>query len=174
MSESYLGEIRLFAGQFVPRDWAPCDGHLLAISGNEALFSLLGTNYGGDGRATFGLPDFRGRIPVSFGEGPGLTERKLGSRGGSATASLSIEQIPAHRHVFQGTDTPASSTNPVNAMFAKVDGVFYEPQHEGDNVNQFSPSAVGQTGENVPHENRMASLALNYIISLKGDFPPRN
>ena len=98
MSEPFVGEIRMFAGNFAPRGWAFCDGQLLAVSQNDALFSLLGTIYGGDGRTTFGLPDMRGRIPIHAGHGPGLSERRLGAKGGAEQVTLTVNQMPSHGH----------------------------------------------------------------------------
>ena len=106
MSEPYVGEIRMFAGNFAPRGWAFCDGQLLAVSQNDALFSLFGTIYGGDGRTTFGLPDLRGRIPLHQGHGPGLSERRLGSKGGGENETLTINQMPSHTHIFSATTLP--------------------------------------------------------------------
>ncbi|MBD3756388.1 MAG: phage tail protein, partial [Gammaproteobacteria bacterium] len=112
MSEPFVGEIRMFAGNFAPRGWAFCDGQLLAVSQNDALFSLLGTIYGGDGRTTFGLPDMRGRIPVHQGSGPGLSPRRLGSKSGAETETLTVNQMPSHTHFFLADKNPADLISP--------------------------------------------------------------
>ena len=109
MSEPFIGEIRMFAGSFAPRGWALCDGQLLAVSQNDALFSLLGTIYGGDGRTTFGLPDMRGRIPIHFGSGPGLTPRTLGNKFGSEHETLITNQLPSHSHTLQANSQQAGA-----------------------------------------------------------------
>ena len=107
MSDPFVGEIRMFAGSFAPRSYALCDGQLMAVSQNDALFSLLGTMYGGDGRTTFGLPELRGRVPIHQGQGPGLSNRRIGQRSGSETATVSVAQMPGHTHALQGTsDAP--------------------------------------------------------------------
>jgi len=114
MSEPFVGEIRMFAGNFAPRGWAFCDGQLLAVSQNDALFSLLGTIYGGDGRTTFGLPDMRGRTPLHAGQGPGLSNRRLGAKAGAENVTLTVNQLPSHRHDWQATTALASSQSPVS------------------------------------------------------------
>ena len=134
MSEPYVGEIRMFAGNFAPRGWAFCDGQLLAVSQNDALFSLLGTIYGGDGRTTFGLPDVRGRVPVHQGTGPGLSQRRLGSKGGSEDVTLTSNQLASHSHDFNANTALADSEMPTGRVVAQGDGVnFYRnriPKHQ--------------------------------------------
>ena len=124
MAEPFVGEIRMFAGNFAPRGFAFCDGQLLAISQNDALFALLGTTYGGDGRTTFALPDLRGRVPVHAGSGPGLTRRTLGQRAGSEQETLTLSQIPAHNHNMRALDKPggkATGENAAGAIVQKTD-----------------------------------------------------
>ena len=112
MSEPFVGEIRMFAGNFAPRGWAFCDGQLLAVSQNDALFSLLGTIYGGDGRTTFGLPDLRGRVPIHAGSGPGLSPRRLGAKAGAENVTLTVNQLPSHSHRLSGSANLASESRP--------------------------------------------------------------
>jgi microcystin-dependent protein len=120
MSEPYVGEIRMFAGNFAPRGWAFCDGQLLAVAQNDALFSLLGTIYGGDGRTTFGLPDLRGRVPIHAGSGPGLSPRRLGEKGGQEDVTLSLNELPQHDHMLIGSNTDASTDEPAGLMPGKA------------------------------------------------------
>ncbi|CAM2069599.1 Phage tail protein [Sulfidibacter corallicola] len=174
MSESFLGEIRMFGGNFAPRDWAICNGQLLNVNDNQALFSLLGTMYGGDGRATFGVPDYRGRIPLGFGQGPGLTNRSQGARFGEPSVTLVESTMPVHTHPMQGSANTANTTLPGGHILAEVDGVFYEPQQAGDKLQDFPDNVVGSTGGGLAHENHMATLCINYIISLKGTYPSRS
>ena len=117
-SEPLIGEIRLFAGNFAPRGWALCDGQLLAINQRQALFSILGTMYGGDGRTTFGLPDLRGRVPVHAGEGPGLTKRSLGQKGGAETHVLTVHEMPSHAHQAMGSADPGKQSSPLGNVWA--------------------------------------------------------
>ena len=119
MSEPFVGKIRMFAGNFAPRGWAFCDGQLLAVSQNDALFSLLGTIYGGDGRTTFGLPDLRGRIPIHAGTGPGLSPRSLGNKAGTEIETLTVNQIPSHTHSWQATSDDAQDRSPIGNAPAK-------------------------------------------------------
>ncbi len=172
MSDPFIGEIRMFAGNFAPRSWAFCDGQLLAVSQNDALFSLLGTIYGGDGRTTFGLPDLRGRIPVHAGTGPGLTNRRLGGKSGTETVTVTTSQLPAHSHALQGSDQFADTPNPASHALAKSTAAdFYI--HEAPSVN-LSSSAVTTTGGSQSHTNLMPFLCVNFIIALFGVYPSRS
>ncbi|WP_199769356.1 phage tail protein [Flavivirga eckloniae] len=180
--EGTIGEIRMFAGNFAPRTWAFCEGQLLSINSNQALFSILGTTYGGDGRTSFGLPDLRGRVPVNPGRGPGLSVYNLGQRGGTETVTLTTNQIPSHTHAATGTVTanfsplnPANTGNPTGANFANAATDTYnsapaDTQMAPNNVHV----AVGNTGGSLPHENRQPYLSIYYIICLQGVFPSRN
>jgi microcystin-dependent protein len=156
VSEPFLAEIRLFAGNFAPRGWAFCNGQLLSISQNTALFSLLGTTYGGDGRSTFALPDLRDQVPVGAGQGPGLSERVLGEVGGAATVTLLPAELPSH-------GVPASSARATTNRAA--DAV----PAAGGRYAAGPPVAVTAT----PHNNRPPYLGLQYIIALQGVFPQR-
>ena len=172
MSEPFIGEIRAFGFQFTPRGWASCDGQLLAISSNDALFSLLGTTYGGDGRTTFGLPDLRGRTPLHQGSGPGLTTRQIGSKSGSETNTLTVNNLPAHGHSF----APPCNSGPGNTDTAVGS---FPAQTAEDNYNSASNSAMGagntgNTGGSQPVNNMQPSLAINFCIALFGIYPSRN
>ena len=160
----FIAEIILFAGNFAPRGWAFCNGQLLSISQNTALFSLLGTTYGGNGQTTFALPDLRSRVPVHPGQGPGLSSYQLGQSGGAETVTLGVNQLPAHTHAATSppVDTAATSNRPTSGM-APARGGAYAP----------GPS-VGSTGGSQPHTNLQPHLALNYIIATQGIFPSRN
>lgn len=173
--EQYIGQIMMFGGNFAPRSWALCDGQLLAISQYQALFSILGTTYGGDGRTTFALPDLRGRVPVHAGTGPGVPSVRLGQKGGEAAVTLNVTQIPAHNHTAviqatnpvgrgQGTQTPTGAYPAEGGSYATAKNV----QMAADGV------AVGQTGGNLAHDNMQPFQVVNYIIALDGLFPPRS
>ncbi len=177
MTEPFLGEIRMFAGNFAPRDWAFCDGKLLSVSQNDALFSLVYNVYGGDGRTTFGLPDLRGRLPMHHGSGPGLTPRAIGARFGTEIASLSKDQIPTHTHSLRASDQAADSNIPVGHTLATpASGAnSYGPLSSDSNKNvQLADTAVSNSGGNQAHSNLMPSLCINFIIALKGIYPSRN
>lgn len=173
MSEPFVGEIRMFAGNFAPRGWAFCDGQLLAVSQNDALFSLYGTIYGGDGRTTFGLPDMRGRIPLHQGQGPGLSSRRIGSRGGSENETLTTNQLPSHSHTLNANARQDNMTNPQG-------NVLCDPNPEGrlyDQVTQDASAAttsVGNTGGTRSHTNLMPTLCVNFIAALFGIYPSRS
>ncbi|TQV85345.1 phage tail protein [Aliikangiella coralliicola] len=173
MSEPFIGEIRMFGGNFAPRSWAFCDGQLLAVSQNDALFSLLGTIYGGDGRTTFGLPDLRGRLPVKFGQGTGLSNYPIGRRYGDESVVLTSNQIPSHNHPLQGSKNPVDSPQAVGRVLGKQNALFYHAAETG-RVANFSPNAVGNSGGSQAHNNMMPSLCVNFIISLIGTYPSRN
>jgi microcystin-dependent protein len=171
MSEPFLGEIRMFAGNFAPRGWAFCDGQLLAVSQNDALFSLYGTIYGGDGRTTFGLPDLRGRIPIHAGQGPGLSPRSLGAKSGSETVIPTTDQLPAHSHVQQATNDSAETHDPAGALYAKTAS---ETLYRTDGVvTSMGGQSVGDTGGNQPHENVMPFVCVHFIVALFGIYPSR-
>ena len=170
MSEPFVGEIRMFAGNFAPRGWAFCDGQLLAISQNDALFSLLGTIYGGDGRTTYGLPDLRGRIPIHAGNGPGLSSRRLGAKGGAEKVTLTVNQLPSHGHQQQGTSSDATSKNPAGGLPARAVSATYTPP--GSSV-QLSGQSASDTGGSRDHANLMPYLCVHFIIALFGIYPSR-
>ncbi|MCA9441424.1 MAG: phage tail protein [Candidatus Omnitrophica bacterium] len=171
MSEPFVGEIRMFAGNFAPRGWAFCDGQLLAVSQNDALFSLLGTVYGGDGRTTFGLPDMRGRIPVHPGTGPGLSPRQLGQKSGSEQVTLTPTQLPSHTHPLQASLDGATEINPQAKVTAQAPtGDIYG---NIDTLTNLNTQAVTEAGGNQPHYNLMPFLCIHFIIALFGIYPSR-
>ena len=171
MSDAFIGEIKMFAGTFAPRSFAFCDGQLLAISSNEALFSLLGTTYGGDGRTTFGLPELRGRVPIHQGTGPGLTQRRIGAKAGSETANISTNQLPPHDHEpFKGSSDIATTANPSGNVVARSTSVdMYIDDTPADGMSSTSSVGGGAT-----HNNMMPVQAINFIIALAGVFPSRS
>ena len=171
MSEPYVGEIRMFAGNFAPSGWAFCDGQLLAVNQNDALFSLLGTIYGGDGRTTFGLPDMRGRIPIHAGSGPGLSPRQLGAKSGAEKETLSTSQLPSHSHNFQAVNASANQSNPGGNMIASGPSISYYTAGDPNTALGDSTSANGGSRS---HSNLMPFLCVNYIIALFGIYPSRH
>lgn len=173
MADTYIGEIRIFAGNFAPKGWALCDGQLLAIAQNTALFSLLGTTYGGNGITTFALPDMRGMAPLQQGTGAGLTERFLGEAGGSPEATLSLDQIPEHNHAPSAVAV-GNASSPTNAVWAGLAQGRGVPAVYGTSTAvQMNPQAIGVAGESMPHNNRQPYLGLNFIIALQGIYPSR-
>jgi len=177
MSEPFLAEIRMFGGNFAPRGWAFCDGQLLEISQNSALFSLLGTTYGGDGRSTFGLPDLRGRSPLHAGRASGLTYRALGEKGGMEQVTLSTDQMPAHGHQAQihCNEGPGDSPSPRDKVLS-ADASGMTASYHGAPNTIMSPEAVtvNDAGGSQAHDNMSPYLALNFIIALQGIYPSRD
>jgi microcystin-dependent protein len=173
MSEPYIGQIYLVGYNFAQRAFALCQGQLLPISSNTALFSLLGTIYGGDGRTTFALPDLRGRSAIGMGNGPGLTGRSIGQRGGQERHTLTQSEMPQHNHTttLRGSEEDAISTDPATGVLAA--GALY---HAGAPDVSFPSSAItaGNAGGSQPHNNMQPYLVLNYEIALQGVFPSRN
>jgi len=164
MAQPYVGEIRIFAGNFAPAGWMFCDGQLLPISENETLFQLLGTTYGGDGQSTFALPDMRGRIPLHQGNGFILAET-----GGAEEITLTVQQIPAHTHPALATSGAGSSKGPSGLLFATAQGDVYSGSNGNKSV--MSPNMIGSVGGSQPHTNFQPYLCVNFIISLFGIFP---
>ena len=169
--EAFIGEIKLFAGNFAPRDWAFCNGQLLQISQNAALFSILGTTYGGDGITTFALPDLRGRVPLHPGSGPGLSSYLLGQKGGQENVTLNTAQMPKHNHDLIASSRNATSRRPKGRLLSKSNKKIY--LRSGPNV-MMDMAAISEVGEDQPHENMQPYLGLNYIIALVGVYPSRN
>ena len=168
MSEPFVGEVRMFAGNFAPRGWAFCDGQLLAVSQNDALFSLLGTIYGGDGRTTFALPDLRGRAAMHAGHGPGLSSRRLGAKLGEESVTLWNGTFPNHDHKIQAVSALADSDSPKGRMPARGRQPLYAP------VGSLSPlpdDAIQPVGGGEAHENMQPWLCINFIIALFGIYP---
>jgi microcystin-dependent protein len=185
MAEAFIGQIELFAFGYAPRGWALCAGQLMAINQNQALFSVLGTTYGGNGRTTFALPDLRGRVPIGQGNGPGLTPRDLGSVFGNAAETLNVNQMPLHSHKLQvsnladkttNTDTPGPSVVLAKTLGADKGGnAFAVNIYAKDSApnKAMAPASIGNSGGQ-PHDNMMPSLAASFCISLQGVFPSRS
>ena len=166
----YVGEIRMFAGTFAPVGWWLCRGQVIPISENETLFQLIGTTYGGDGQETFGLPDLQGRVPVSEGRGPGITQPYvIGEQFGSESVTLTSQQLPMHNHGFCASTSPGSTPNPRNAVLGSPPSITMFLR-EGPSGNM-PVQMITPTGGSQPHENRAPILAINYIISQFGVFP---
>jgi microcystin-dependent protein len=171
VSEPYLGEIRIFAGTYAIRGWAFCDGRLLSIAENEALFSLLGTTYGGDGVTTFALPDLRGRVPIHAGQAQGLSPYVLGQTGGSESVTLRAEQLPAHTHTFGAATRAADTATPGGNLLGNTGDVLL--YHTPAGTPSMDPKTIQPTGGNQPHDNMAPFLAMNFIIALEGIYPTR-
>jgi len=171
MSEPFVGEIRMFAGNFAPRGWALCDGQLLAISQNDALFSLFGTIYGGDGRTTFGLPDMRGRVPIHQGHGPGLSSRVIGQKAGAERVTLTVNELPSHGHAMQATGEPADSANPGGNLVAR--STTMDLYINASQNASLASNAITATGGSQSHPNVMPFLCVNFIVALVGIYPSR-
>ena len=176
MAEYFIGEIRIFGNAKVPENWAPCDGRVMQISGNEALYSLIGTTYGGSG-ATFNLPDLRGRLAIGQGTGAALTPRLMGQQVGSATVTLDATNLPPHTHVLQATSATAATATPGAAtMLATTTEIpIYEPG--ADTTKRFALNSVAVSAAPAApataHDNMMPTIALNYMIALSGLYPQR-
>jgi microcystin-dependent protein len=172
MGEPFVGEIRIFAGNFAPAGWMFCEGQTLSKDDYPALFNLIGSTYGGDGVTTFGLPDLRGRLPVHFGSGPFGMNFTLAETGGQETVTLTVNQIPAHTHAFQPTANNADSNSPANNLPAQPPVML---EYFGAAPSSILNSeAVGTTGGGQPHSNLQSYLCVSFIISLFGIFPPTN
>jgi len=170
--EPFIGQIMLFAGNFAPRGWAMCDGQLLSIAQNTALFSILGTTYGGNGQTTFGLPDLRGRVPIHPGTGPGLSSYVLGQMSGTENVTLNITQIPSHAHSVQPgcSSDPPSASEPSNAVPATLESQAYSSE---SNASMRAVNSSAQGGSQ-PHTNIQPYNCVTFCIALEGIFPSRN
>lgn len=170
--DPFIGTIIMFGGNFAPRGWAFCDGQLLAIPSNEALFSILGTTYGGDGRTTFGLPDLRGRVPIHEGQGPGLSNYPLGSKGGNEQVTLQSNQMPPSGSFIGVNDGNSQPYSPTHQYFATTtDNKLYNAS-PGSPTN--NAGALGNGGNEQGHENRQPYSCINFIIALEGIYPSRS
>lgn len=171
MADPFVAEIRIFPFNFAPRGWAFCDGQLLPLSQNTALFSLLGTTYGGNGKSNFALPNFQGNTPMFWGQGPGLSLRDIGETGGSETVSLLESEIPSHSHGMVVSSQQALENSPAGQKWAAGDGInLYAPPGP---IVQMSPNMLTPAGGDQPHNNMMPYLTLSFCIALQGVFPPR-
>lgn len=182
--EAFIGEIRMFAGNYPPRDWALCNGAILQITQYSALYSIIGITYGGNGTTNFALPDLQGRVPLGMGNGQGLSSRTIGSKGGAETATLTVAQLPMHNHPTivtsaSGTTNTASSDKllaspsavQVNATTAKAVNIY--TTSTGNNSVQLAPSSSVSQGGNQPHDNMVPFATINFIICINGIYPSR-
>src|SRR5260370_35617572 len=179
MSQPYVGEIRMFAGNFAPAGWMFCAGQLLPISEYETLFQLIGTTYGGDGQSTFGLPNLQGRVPVHMGQGGGLSDYAIGQAGGVESVTLSTQQIPSHTHAAMVSSSPATSGSPGSNILANEaiglgQANCFSYGAFGGTQSALATATIGSTGGSQPHENRQPLPGLNFIISLFGVFPSQS
>jgi microcystin-dependent protein len=172
--DPFVAEIRIYPFNFAPKGWAFCDGQILPLSQNTALFSLLGTTYGGDGKSNFALPNMQGNAPMHPGQGPGLSLHDLGETGGSDTVTLLESEIPSHSHALMADATPANLAAPsTSTAFARsAPGTAYK--NTTTSLTQFSGDAIAPAGGDQPHNNLMPYLTLNFCIALQGVFPPRS
>ena len=171
MGQPFIGEIRMVGFNFQPVGWAFCNGQLMSIAQNDALFALLGTTYGGDGVSTFALPDFRGRIPIHMGQGTGLSPYTIGQVAGVENVTLQPVQLPSHHHALQASQDAATTASPSGALPGVADVPTYFP---GPATAAMLAQSIGSSGGNIPHENMMPFLCINFIIALEGIFPSRN
>ncbi len=170
--DPFIAQIVMFGGNFAPRGWAFCDGQLLSIAQNTALFSILGTTYGGDGRTTFGLPDLRGRVSIHPGHGPGLSNYQLGQKGGTETVTLTAAQMPSHNHQIHAANTGGDDTNPTTAKgFAVAGDDLYI---ENTPATTMQSDIVSSVGGSQAHNNVQPFECVNYIIALVGTYPSRS
>lgn len=172
MADPFVAEIRIFPFNFAPKGWAWCDGQLLPLSQNTALFSLLGTTYGGDGKSNFALPDLQGRAPMHPGQGPGLSLHDLGETGGSETVTLLESEIPAHAHALTASQADGNTGSPAGQLVASGIGINMYAQASGS-TTQLNPSAVAPAGGDMPHNNLQPYLTCYFCIALQGVYPPR-
>ena len=171
MSDQYVGEIRIFGGNFAPVDWRICDGSLLPIADYQVLYTLLGTTYGGDGITTFALPDLRGRIPINQGQsGPGPSY-VMGQKGGAETVALTSPQLPSHQHAMQASTGTGNNASPTNNIWAQAPAKIYSTATAAATMD---PLSVGQIGQGVAHDNMLPFLSINFIIASNGLFPSRD
>lgn len=174
MSDPFIAEIKIFAGNFAPRGWAYCNGQLMPIAQNTAVFSLVGTIYGGDGRTTFALPNLKGRVPLQAGQGPGLSRYSIGENGGETTVTLTKDQIPSHRHGAQGIGGN-DKTTPIGNVWSTLGTTRSPPPlYSGSQNTPMSTTALEETGGGQPHNNMSPYLALTFIFALVGVYPPRS
>ena len=170
-TEPYIGQISMAGFNFAPRGWALCNGQIMSIAQNTALFSLLGTTYGGDGQTTFALPNLQGRVPMHWGNGPGLTPRVIGEVSGEETVTLITTQMPIHSHLLNVSSEDAGVKNPTGQVLATTTSPTYVA---GPIDGTMNPQVIGPAGGNQPHDNMQPYLAITFMIALVGIFPSRN
>jgi microcystin-dependent protein len=171
MAQPYVGEIRMFAGNFAPNGWMFCEGAPLPISENDVLFQLIGTTYGGDGQSTFNLPNLASRVPIHMGTGPDGTTYQLGELAGTEQETLTVQQIPSHTHAFLGSGATSATNDPTNNTPGRSSGATIFPYGTDQPLTNLSPQSIGPAGGSQPHENTQPFLCINFIISLFGVFP---
>ena len=169
MADPFVAEIRMFGFNFAPTGWAQCNGQLLPISQNTALFSLLGTFYGGDGKSTFALPNLQGSVPIHQGQGQGLSEYFLGQQGGSQFVTLIQSEIPIHTHAFFGSEEVVNELSPANFFYGAGETRYAAPAA----ITQMAPQELAVAGGSLPHNNLMPYLVVNFCIAMQGVFPAR-
>jgi microcystin-dependent protein len=183
MAEPYLSQIMMFGGNFAPKNYALCNGAILPITQNQALFSLLGTTYGGNGQTTFGLPNLQSSVPISFGQGPGLSNYALGQTGGTPNVTLGQNDVPPHMHSFMASTNASATTSPSiqNTMVPGTPSsasaeLYVNPPGSGPPLipHKMAPGACGMTGSTQSHPNLMPSLCITFVICTAGTFPSRN
>lgn len=172
MADPFVAEIRIVGFNFAPKGWAACNGQILPLSQNTALFSLLGTTYGGDGKSNFALPNLQGRAPMQWGQGPGLSDRYLGEEGGLETVTILETEMPSHSHTLRAANDVGDINDPTNTSLARSSGgATYNPGNAP--LVTMSGFAVGPSGMTLPHNNMQPYLSLWFVIALQGVFPPR-
>lgn len=174
MSEPFLGQITMVGFTFAPRGWALCQGQLLSIAQNDALFALLGTTFGGDGVTTFGLPDFQGRAPIHSGQGPGLSNYVQGQKSGTESVTLTLNQLPAHNHVALGSSAAANQASPGGFTWASENSGTLNIYTNSAPNSPMAANAITVAGGSQPHDNSQPTLVVNICIALEGIFPSRN
>lgn len=171
ISDPFLGEIRIFGGPFVPKGWTLCDGSLLRVSEYPRLYAILGTNFGGDGRVTFGVPDLSGCVPMHPGQTPGGTHHVFGERGGADDSTVFENQLPSHTHQLHATRVPADDRDPQGRALAEA--IDWYSSDEPENLVAMAPACIGTTGGQQPHPNIQPSLVVRFIMALEGEYPQR-
>lgn len=173
MADPFVAEIRMVGFNFAPKGWAQCNGQILPLSQNTALFSLLGTQYGGDGKSTFALPNMEGSAPMHWGQGAGLSQRYVGEMGGSQYVTLIQTEMPLHTHTAMGNGDGPTTSDPQNAVWTTTGRTGAPAYGPTTNLQQMNPMALSVTGGSMPHNNMQPYLTVNFIIALQGVFPPR-
>ena len=174
MADAYVGEIRIFTGNYAPRGWAFCNGQILPVAQYSTLFSILGAQFGGDGKINFALPDLQNKVPLHQGAGLGLTPRAFAATGGEATVTLTVNQIPTHTHIPSNQSTP-NNDSPQGNIWSNTSGKSGATVYLADSINvEMNPLAIQPAGGSQPHNNMQPYLGLNFIIALEGEYPPKS